>query len=363
MKISTNSRTAAAQGRAIAVMLALLAGVLLSSSPSAFGTTISPAAPKLDTQPAPKFYRNQDYIESLQHPAVFDISNVSDVFQFVLNSLPKRVRVYPTESYYYFHFYYNGIEYKGNIRLDNQLRDEGKLYFNFFKATTDWLFDNDDNQAILGASDGVLVTKLKDLVYRVRSKNTEVVFELNDLSNVVPPSDAIAGDERYIGPVFDESGIRFFLLFSQINKSFLFVLDETAPVLDELVPSSVADHVTIGRRTGFAFYRDQSLGRKILIGVHTRNVSVNNYMDGPFDQLPDSFLKGDELRQAILVIQPDLKGKIDRYGNQSDGESRYLIEAYAQYEDEEELVPLSKCATTKPLPVVKSCLSLLSDED
>lgn len=355
MTISTNSRFVTALGRARSVMPALLAGALLFSSVGAYGTTISQSAPKLYTQ--------QDYIDDLQHPAVFDISNVSEVFQFVLNSLPKRVRVYPTESYYYFYFFYKGIKYSGNIRLDIEIRDKGQLFFNYFKATTDWLEDSHDYKAVYGAPDGVLVTRLREFVYQVRFKNAEVVFELNDMSNAVPPRNAITGDERFIGPIFDESGIRFFLLFSRINKTFLFVLDETAPVLDELVPSSVANRIFIGRRTGFAFYREPSLGRKILIGVHDRNVTVNNYMDGPFDQLPDNFLHGDELRQAILVIQPNLKGKIDRFGNLPDGEVRYQIEAYAQYRDEEELLTLSECAETKPLPIVESCLSLLIDDE
>ena len=60
-------------------------------------------------------------------------------------------------------------------------------------------------------------------------------------------------------------------------------------------------HVLIGRRSGFAFFKDIALHRKLLVGVYAGNIDVNNYLDGPFDQLPDNFLEGDELRPAILA--------------------------------------------------------------
>ena len=35
-----------------------------------------------------------------------------------MSQLPERVKVYPTENYYYFGFLHDGIRYAGNIRLD-----------------------------------------------------------------------------------------------------------------------------------------------------------------------------------------------------------------------------------------------------
>jgi hypothetical protein len=77
---------------------------------------------------------------------------------------------------------------------------------------------------------------------------------------------------------------------------------------------------------------------------------VNNYFDGPFDQLPDNFLKGDELRQAILQVDPSLEGNIDSHGGAPDGASRYLIGPYMYYRYEEELLPIHQCAIDKKLP-------------
>ena len=95
-------------------------------------------------------------------------------------------------------------------------------------------------------------------------------------------------------------------------KIFHFILDETVKVADELVASQRADRILIGRRTGFAFYRDHQLDRKILIGAFESNSRLNNYFDGPFDQLPENFIEGEALRQAMIEADPSVKGQIDR---------------------------------------------------
>ena len=77
------------------------------------------------------------------------------------------------------------------------------------------------------------------------------------------------------------------------------------------------------------------------------NSRVNNYFDGPFDQLPDNFIQGDTLRRIILEIEPALAGKIDRLGGSGDGASRYLIAPYLHYRTEDELDIFHRCATSK----------------
>lgn len=103
----------------------------------------------------------------------------------------------------------------------------------------------------------------------------------------------------------------------------------------------------IGKRTGFVYYSDRRLERKTLIGVHEENVRVNNYFDGPFDQLPDNFVEGDTLRKFILKVEPKLKGQIDRFGGTPDGEVRYMIGPYKLNKDVSELDSVDRCATRK----------------
>jgi hypothetical protein len=180
----------------------------------------------------------------------------------------------------------------------------------------------------LDASNGVTLEKLERFVYRMTYGGKSVVFELNDLSLVKPPADALALKETFIGPVFDDSGVRFFLVYNAAINNFLYILDETVDVTDDFATGPRGDRILVGKRTGFVFYRDRRRDRKILIGVYGENVDVNNYFDGPFDQLPDNFIEGEVLRDSILKVQPNLKGKIEGLGGTADGEMRYSIGAY-----------------------------------
>ncbi len=297
----------------------------------------------------PRIYTNQSYIEDVTRRTSIP-NDVKEAFGMVFASLPDRVTVYPTENYYYFYFYHNGTRYAGNIRLDPESRDLGKLNFAYFVELTEWKSREGVNFALLGKEEGVGIEKLEPLLYRLTHNGKSVLFALNDLSKVTPPASALGPDDKFLGPIFDESGIRFFLVFNAKLKLFHYVLDETVPVADELVPSGKDGRLLIGRRTGFAYYRDHKLERKILVGVFNANSEVNNYFDGPFDQLPDNFIKGDELRDAIIAVDPSRKGKIDRYGNSPGGDSRYLIAPYMYYTDEADLAIFDRCANDKKIP-------------
>jgi hypothetical protein len=302
-------------------------------------------------------YTNQSYVEEAHNQPDFDIADMPAVLSLVLGSLPDKVKVYPTENYYYFYFDYKGIKYSGNLRFDVVDRDQGLVHFNYFKDFTNWQRDESGYSFVLSAKDGVTVTHADKLAYDVEFKGRKVRFELNDLSGVKPPAGMVQKDESYIGPIFDESGIRFFLVFNQTEKTFHFILDETAPVADQFNTLPNADRITVGIRTGFAFYADRFVNRKILVGVNVLNTSINNYLDGPFDQLPDNTLEGDVLEKAILAVSPESKGHIDRFGNSPDGETRFLIAPYMQYEDVSELGAISGCAASEVPPVYYKCFS------
>jgi hypothetical protein len=293
---------------------------------------------------------NQSYIEDVTRRMPLPLADKQQMFTYVFDSLPERVTVYPTENYYYFSFHHNGVRYGGNIRLDPESREQGKLNFAYFAELTEWIPRNDVQFAVLGKENGVAVEKVEPLLYRVTHNSKSVLFALNDLSGVKPPAGALGSDDKFIGPIFDESGIRFLLVFNTKLKLFHYLLDETVPVADELMPTAKSERLLIGRRTGFAFYRDHKLARKILVGVFAVNSEINNYFDGPFDQLPDNFIKGDELRDAIIAADPSQKGKIDRYGNSPDGNSRYLIAPYLYYTNEEDLALFDRCTNDKKIP-------------
>ena len=295
---------------------------------------------------------HQHYVEQLTAESSFDIADRKAVFGMVLNSLPDRVTVYPTENYYYFAFHHRGVRYTGNIRLENEARDQGKLHFAYSIEPSLWSERHTAEvfHILLDSAQGVMVEKLGPLSYRVAYPGKSVIFDLNDLSGVRPREGLLTSDERYIGPVFDELAMQFFLVYNAKLKLFHYILNETASVPDQFFASKATDRIVIGRRTGFAFYRDLKQQRKILVGVFDANVRVNNYFDGPFDQLPDNFIEGEALRSAILEVEPRLKGKIDRFGSAPGGEARYPIAPYLQYLAEEDLTVVHKCATNKRVP-------------
>ena len=47
---------------------------------------------------------HEAYVEEVSRGADFDIGDIKAVFALVLASLPERVKVYPTENYFYFTF-------------------------------------------------------------------------------------------------------------------------------------------------------------------------------------------------------------------------------------------------------------------
>jgi hypothetical protein len=295
---------------------------------------------------APRLVTHESFVEDVLRATELPLADPVAMFAYVLGALPDRVKVYPTENYYYFSFIYGKVRYAGNIRLDAMDRDRGKVHFAFYEDLAEWKDESPVTHVALDMAQGVAVEKLDRLLYRISHGGKTVVFALNDLSEVRPPANVLAPDEIYIGPIFDDSAIRFFLIYNTKLKIFHYILDEGVDVADQFLPAAATDRILIGKRTGFAFYRDQRLDRKILIGVFEGNARVNNYLDGPFDQLPDNFIQGDTLRDIILEVDPGLRGKIDRLGGSADGAERFLISPYMQYRQEDELLAFDRCATS-----------------
>jgi hypothetical protein len=304
--------------------------------------TLGPASAQGTQWPA--LHTHESYIDDMMRPATLDIDDPMAVFAFVFGSLPGRVKVYPTENYYYFDFLYKGVKYEGNIRIEPADGGGQTVHFIYFDEPTEWNENPDRKYIVLDGSHGVTVEKLDRFLYRLSYGGRSVEFALNDLSGVRPPPAAISADETFIGPIFDEAGIRFFLVYNSKLKDFLYILDETQGVADALAPLDQADRILIGKRTGFAFYRDHRIDRKILIGVPFRDMRLNTYFDGPFDQLPDAFIAGDTLRDAILAVDPRLKGKIDRFGSDPSGDVRYEIDPYLSYRRVADLLSFHRCA-------------------
>lgn len=318
-----------------------------------------PSAPGLAAKL--KLHTDQQMIEELMEPVDLDINSPIAVFAAVFDALPDKVTVYPSESYYYFTFPYKGIIYAGNIRFDAFDQFDGKVHFTYFPEYAYWRKPTEEIHRKLGAEEGVQVAQVDKLHYKITYKDKTVAFDIPDLSQVKPPAGMLRPDETFIGTSWDESGVQFFLIFNKTAKTFLFLLNDN-PKMDIYEPTDVAPELRVGNRTSFTFYKDKLIDRQILVGVYAGNTQLNNYFDGPFDQLPDNFIEGNTLHDAILEIIPEVKDKIDRYGGLVGGAERYAITPYKYYDRVEELKPIVDCANKTNDPAeYYSCFNVLQD--
>lgn len=305
---------------------------LLVSLPAAGQGAEKPVVRQIGT---PKVYFNQDFVESLY--TNINIKDTMVVFRLVFNALPDKAIIYPGENYYYFSFYTGGKAWWGNLRFDAMDRDKGVLHLGYFKFDQYGRYDENNNYyKDLTAKDGVILAKKAHFVYTVTYRGRTVTFQLNDVGWKPPVKAQLRPSEEYVGPVFDESGTRFHLVFDNKSKHFMYILNDDGPVPEHFIHVNRA--VVVGERTGFAYFVDRLYNRKILIGVFGRNAQENNYYDGPFDQLPDNYISKSRLGAFITRGYPFTKGKIDKFGNYLDRQAaRFSISDYLIYDNVDQL--------------------------
>jgi hypothetical protein len=305
--------------------------------------------------PAIKVHFNQETIEGAS--TEFDITDTGAVFELVFSQLPETVRVYPTENYYYFNFAANGQTVYGNLRLDARDRDKGVIHLGYFRFDESGRFqDRVGHTRELTAADGVTVERRGAFEYTVTSGGRTVRFLLNEIGMAPPKRSSLRESEVFVGPVFDDSGLAFFLVFDREEKHFFYMLNEERRVPEKL--ETINDAVAIGRRTGFAFFNDRELRRKILIGVHHNNATRNNHYDGPFDQLPDNYVEQTRIQQFIEEAYPEAKGLVDRFGvyvNQPG--ARLVIIPYIQYKEDKDLDFVLACQEKKGQVSFMRCIT------
>lgn len=285
---------------------------------------------------------NQQYIDQVRSQG-FDLDDVKGTFDKIFKTLPEEVFVYPTENYYYFKFFTAGREIWGNIRLDSLDRQEGLLSFAYFEVhgqTDPYFFFSRSWYKQLSKQDGVEVRQISPLAYSVSSGSKTVKFQLNDLKQEVPANLHLRSSEAFISRNCDESGFQFILVFDRERKAFRYLLDESVPLPDILHP--FGKDIYVGMRSGFAFYQEPDLSRKLLFAVSASNSEVNNYYDGPFDQLGDNFVNPQEFERYLVEAYPFYSGKVKGRGDFVDEKgartgTRVLISAYFTYNHMREL--------------------------
>lgn len=284
---------------------------------------------------------NQKFVEGLY--ADINLDEPDQVFELIFSNLAESVTVYPTENYFYWYFHARGKTIWGNFRLDVLDRDQGVIHLGYFEYDENGNFqDREGNDKAYSAKHGVIVKKLNRFAYSVSYKDKTVVFKLNDIGMEPPQKAKLMKDETYVGPVFDESGLKFFLIFNNTQNHFYYVLNEDGFTPDSF--NSLDDHIVIGKRTAFAFYLDKANNRKILIAVNGRHTDRNHYYDGPFDQLPDNYVEETDIKKYMELAYPYTRDNIDKYGMYLDDPgARVIINSYQIYYYEDELDFVATC--------------------
>ncbi len=305
-------------------------------APAVSANTRTPAPPpaaNVTTGDQPYLVFNQRWLEGLRSKAL-DVENVDEVFTFVFSSLPDEVVVYPTENYYYFKLFVDGKQLWGNIRLAAGRRERGVLSFAYFEfkespyVTEPRLVRN----KFFTDADGLRIEELDRFTFKVRFDGKEVIFNLNQISQEPPALFELGESEEYIEKTYDESGYNFILLFNTERNYFNWVLNEEVPLPDVLMPHG--EDILVGRRSGFAFWVDRAHdARKVLVAIRGQNATINDYYDGPFDQLADNYVDEANVASYVVRASPSLDGRIDKWGYFLDSvrPSRVSISPYYVY--------------------------------
>lgn len=311
----------------------------------------------------PALVTNEQFIASL-YERDLDLADPMAVFRFVFSSLKDEILLYPTENYYYFQFAAQGKTIWGSIHLQAHRVADGVLGFGYIEKGQDVAAaDRVGGSADLDAGDGLAVERVHDFAYDVTFDGRTVRFLLNALDLRPPSKLQLTDSEELVEPTFDESGLRFFLVFNNELERLYWLLDE-----ERYVPESFTRHsdaLVIGDRTGFAFYPDLENNRKLLVGVYGPNVRWNNWYDGPFDQLLDNYVTTGQVDVRPYLERHDgtAAGKIDRYGRYFEDGQRIAVAPYATYFRAEDLAAtVGACLVVESRNERYACLTTASHD-
>lgn len=265
---------------------------------------------KADTfQPVVSF--NEKFIEGLY--SELDVDDPVAVFKVVFFALDDKVIVYQTGGHYYFTVNTNGKTIFGNLMVKVNETDQITFLIAYFFYDENGIYL--DRVGIVKEffyEDGVLVERLEPLVYSVSYLGKTVIFRFNDIGTESPETERLTKNEVLVTSVFDESALKFFLLFNNKAKHLMYILNENGLVPEEFL--IINEDVVLGRRTGYLFYQDKKYNRKILIAVHTNSTSKNNWYDGPFDQVPGNQPEYAKIVKYVLEAYPFTREYLEESG-------------------------------------------------
>jgi|SRR3989338_1655031 len=281
-----------------------------------------------------------------------NLENPEEIFSYIFSNVPPYAIVYPTEAFYYFSTSINDIPIAGNIRIADL--DKGRISFAYFTINPDieketWITEFTEE-------DGLKVNKKSDYLYYLTYKEKTVRFKIPKTDFEAPEKITLTPEEKFMGQIHDESGIRLFLIYNQNTTSFYEVLNDEKGTTDKLI--EIDDKHLIGSRTGFIYYLDEDYERRILVGTPLAEAEENNYLDGPGDQVPFRI----NFKEEINIAYPNtlLEAGTDEHGvylNKTEW-VRIAVSPYHKYNNMNEIIEkTSKCTNKENKSVFWTCLT------
>lgn len=238
-----------------------------------------------------------------------DFADPRSIARFVLKSAPRDPIVYPTEMYYYFNFPLGSRVVSGNIRLVDAITNAVSVgYFdacNPREVHYREFRDGEEGVRIVGGDSQQVLVEIDGVCRR---------FTLDRSALASEPASRLLDGERFVSGLRDESGYFLWLIYYPPLRSFYYVLNPDQPLPERWQRGeSQRIQTFFGERSRFCFLRDPRTGRCILVGVLARNIELNNWYDGPFDQVPPRLLVKSMLEEAYPYVLD--AGGIDEHGN------------------------------------------------
>lgn len=339
-------------GSLLAVLLALPGLAVATDAPAAGDPIVA----------ARHFTLNEQMITDLQTPPDAKACAPQAVLTDLLRQIGPTAKVFPTENYYYFQFYRGGMSYSGSLRFTLGKRDEGIVDYACYPTYVSWLETDHttDFYAELSAKSGFQLTHLGGLDYELSVGGLATRFSLNNLDQTANPA-VLAPGERFLGRGFDDAGLAFDVVYDPKRKIFFFVLDTRGPVAETFV--QVSPKVSLGRRTGFVFYQEDTPKRMVMVAANADEIYDNTWYDGPFDHLPENFYGLNGFWQAVYEAFPQLKGKLTPSGMFIGEDTIFAMMPYRGYQTEAGLAFIKTCAQqTRSRGDLIACMTSNPDE-
>lgn len=300
-------------------------------------------------RPIIDFRTNQQYIEGLYQEGV-NFDDAKDVFYHLLASMEESVIVYPSEHYFYYKTNYHGKPISGTILLKETFIDSSKVTFGYVEKYPRDLSIHAYGSSIGGSGtyteeDSVYVKRQNDSLCTISFRDVSVDFHFY-MPGMNPPKQVkFLPSEEFLCNGMDESGLKHGLVYNKTTNSMYWILNE-----DEKVPETFDKYtpeILVGKRTEFVYYNDSTMNRKILIGVSVLNVLNNNWFDGPFDQVPDVYIKQGKLdmKKYIDKVYGFREDRIGKYLNYIGETGRVAVNNYTCYDDLREMYTIVQTAS------------------